>query len=195
MTEPDLVNAAIARNLRSERTRRAWTLDELAARSSVSKGMLIAVEQARTNPSISTLCRISDAFGISLARLVEVAAPPVVRIVRRDAVVPLWQGEAGGRGELRYGADDPDNLELWHWEMAAGEQFEGDPHPAGTRELLSVEAGTLTLQVDDDEHRIGTGESVAFRADRPHVYANRGRGALRFVMVVSLLPDTQPPDA
>jgi transcriptional regulator with XRE-family HTH domain len=195
MAEPDVVNTAIARNLRAERGRRAWTLDELAARSSVSKGMLIAIEQVRTNPSISTLCRISDAFGISLARLVEVAAPPVVRIVRRDAVVPLWQGEAGGRGELRFGADDPDNLELWHWEMAPGERFVGDPHAVGTRELLSVEAGTLTLQVDDDEHRIATGESVAFRADRPHGYANRGRGALRFVMVVSTLADPHAPDA
>lgn len=189
MAEPDLVNAAIARNLRTERALRSWTLDELAARAHVSKGMLIAVEQARTNPSISTLCRISDAFGITLARLVEVAEPPVVRIVRRSAVVPLWQGDAGGTGELRYGADDPDHLELWHWEMAPGEVFDGDPHPAGTRELLSVEAGTLTLVVDDDEHRIGVGESVAFRADRAHGYANRGRGALRFIMVVSLLPE------
>lgn len=157
--------------------------------------MLIAVEQARTNPSISTLCRISDAFGITLARLVEVSEPPVVRIVRRDHVVPLWQGEGGGRGELRFGAEDPDHLELWHWEMAPGEVFDGDPHPRGTREVLSVEAGTLTLHVDDDEHRVGTGESVAFHADRPHGYTNRGRGALRFVMVVSVLPDAVPPDA
>ena len=61
--EPDDVNAAVGRNVRSHRTRLAWTLDDLAARSGVSKGMLSQVEQARTNPSVATICRLATALG------------------------------------------------------------------------------------------------------------------------------------
>ena len=55
MPEPDDVNAAVACSVRGHRTRLAWTLDDLAARSGVSKGMLSQVEQARTNPSVATI--------------------------------------------------------------------------------------------------------------------------------------------
>ncbi|HEY8339882.1 MAG TPA: XRE family transcriptional regulator [Egibacteraceae bacterium] len=188
MPEPEVVTAAVARNLRGERARRGWTLDELAARAQVSKGMLISIEQARTNPSIATLCRIADAFGVSLARLVEVADSPVVRVVHRDDVVTLWRGPAGGRAELRFGAEPPDAVELWHWTLAPGEAFDGEAHPPGSREVLTIEAGTLTLSVDGGAHRVAAGESVAFRADRPHRYANEDDEELRLVMVV-----TQPP--
>ena len=63
MTDPAMVPAAAARTLRSLRTGRGWSLDALASRSGVSRGALVAIEQARGNPSIATLCRISDAFG------------------------------------------------------------------------------------------------------------------------------------
>ena len=36
--EPEDVNAAVGRNVRNHRTRLAWTLDDLAARSGVSSG-------------------------------------------------------------------------------------------------------------------------------------------------------------
>ena len=194
MPEPDVVTAAVARTLRAERAQRGWSLDELAGRASVSRGMLIAVEQARTNPSIATLCRIADALGISLGRLVEVDDAPAVRVVPRDEVVTLWRGPLGGRAELRFGAEHPGPsgaagvLEVWHWSLAPGETFDGEAHPPGSREVLTVEAGVLEVDVDGGAHRAGPGESVAFRADRPHRYANGGDDPLRFVMVV-----TQPP--
>lgn len=200
MPEPDVVTAAVARTLRAERSLRGWSLEELAGRAQVSRGMLIAMEQARTNPSIATLCRVADALGISLGRLVEVADTPVVRVVAREEVVTLWRGPRGGRAELRFGAEHPGSvgsgsglggvLEVWHWELVGGEAFDGEPHPPGSREVLTVEAGTLTVTVDDADHVAGEGESIAFRADRPHRYANGDDVPVRFVMVV-----TQPPAA
>ena len=68
MPEPEDVNAAVGRNVRGHRTRMAWTMDDLAARSGVSKGMLSQVEQGRTNPSVATICRLATALGVSIAR-------------------------------------------------------------------------------------------------------------------------------
>ena len=58
------------------------TLEDLLARAGVSKGMLLQVEQARTNPSVATICRLATALGVSIASLVEAPEVPGARVVR-----------------------------------------------------------------------------------------------------------------
>ncbi|HEV3465223.1 MAG TPA: helix-turn-helix transcriptional regulator, partial [Actinomycetota bacterium] len=60
----------------------AWTLEDLATRAGISKGMLLQVEQARTNPSVATICRLATALGVSIASLVEAPEGPSARVVR-----------------------------------------------------------------------------------------------------------------
>src|SRR5438105_2230811 len=50
---------SLASSLRSIRGSRGWSLEELARRSSVSRGMLLQIEGARTNASVATLSRIA----------------------------------------------------------------------------------------------------------------------------------------
>ncbi|RBQ17360.1 XRE family transcriptional regulator [Spongiactinospora rosea] len=175
--------AAIANNVRAQRAHRRMTLDELAARSGVSRGMLVQVEQARTNPSVTTLARIGDALGVTVARLVEVADTPVVRVVGSSGVVTFQHGEGSAR--LLVGTDAPAILELWDWRLAPGEHHDGDAHPAGTREMITVIEGELTLTVLGQDYHVGTDEAALFSADRPHRYANRGATTCRFMMVVT----------
>jgi transcriptional regulator with XRE-family HTH domain len=177
--------STIARNVRALRTEQGWTLDELAGRSGVSKGMLVQIEQNRTNPSIGTLCRISEAFGVSLAAMVELGQSPSVRIVGRDDAVELWHGEPGSVGRLLVGTDRREHIELWDWRLTPGDEYPSQAHQPGTREMLHVLEGSLTLTVDGIDHVVPTGSSVLFDADRSHGYANRGRKALRFTLVVS----------
>jgi transcriptional regulator with XRE-family HTH domain len=66
------IGAVIGGRVRRRRAQRAWTLDELAARSGVSKRMLINIGQGSANPpSIATLLLISDALGVGLPALVD----------------------------------------------------------------------------------------------------------------------------
>ncbi|MDF5753307.1 XRE family transcriptional regulator [Spongiactinospora sp. TRM90649] len=178
--------AAIANNVRAQRAYRRMTLDELSARSGVSRGMLVQVEQARTNPSVSTLARIGGALGVTVARLVEVADTPVVRVVGASGVVTFKHGEGAAR--LLVGTDAPAILELWDWRLATGEHHDGDAHPPGTREMLTVIDGELVLTVLGQEYHLATDEAVLFSADRPHRYAAGGDSGCRFIMVV-----TEPP--
>jgi transcriptional regulator with XRE-family HTH domain len=190
MPDPETVTAAVAKNVRAQRAHRGITLDALAARSGVSRGMLVQVEQGRTNPSVSTLTRIADALGVTVARLVEVSDVPAVRLVRAADVVTLWRGEHGGSGRLLVGSDAPAILELWDWRLGPGDAHDGDAHPPGTRELLAVLEGVLTLTVDGTAHRAAAGEAVLFSADRQHRYANDGDTDTRIVMVVTEPADT-----
>jgi len=182
--DADEVASAIARNTRDLRTLRQWSLDQLATRSGVSKGMLVQIEQSRTNPSIGTLCRIADAFGVTLAQLVELSDGATVRIVEPDEVVQLWTGREGSGGDLLVGTDRVEHVELWRWRLAPGDVHEASGHVDGTRELITVIAGTLTLQVDDEEHTVRAGGAVLFDADRPHAYLNTHKRPLDLVLTV-----------
>src|SRR6266702_7608258 len=102
--DPREVTVAVGRNVRAERLRKAWTLDDLAARSGVSKGMLVQVEQARSNPSIATICRLATALGVSVASLVEAPEVPTARVVPPVQGVVLWNGKPGSTSTLFVGS-------------------------------------------------------------------------------------------
>lgn len=190
MSDPETINAAIATNVRAQRAHRGMTLDELATRSNVSRGMLIQIEQGRTNPSVNTLSRIGEALGVSVGRLVEVSDVPAVRVVQAADVV-TFQHTNGGSARLLVGTDAPAILELWDWRLGPGQHHDGDAHPAGTREMLTVLEGELTLTVYGKSHVVDSDAAVVFCADRPHRYANSGESELRFVMVVTEPPELQ----
>ena len=183
MSLPDDVAAAVAVNTRRLRQARGWSLDAFAARSGVSKGMLVQLEQARTNPSLGTLCRVAEALSVTLAALIETDEPPAVRVVAGGTT--LWTGASGGSAQLLVGSDEREHVELWRWELAPGEVHRTDEgHIAGTLELVHVLDGELTLEVDDDAHVVGPGGAASYPGDRPHIYRNQGAELCRFVMVV-----------
>jgi transcriptional regulator with XRE-family HTH domain len=180
---PDDVAAAVAVNTRRLRTARGWSLDAFAARSGVSKGMLVQLEQARTNPSLGTLCRVAEALSVTLAALIETDEPPAVRVVSDGTT--LWTGASGGSAQLLVGSDDREHVELWRWELAPGEVHRTDEgHIDGTLELVHVLGGELSLEIDGDDHVVGAGGAASYPGDRPHIYRNRGTEPCRFVMVV-----------
>jgi transcriptional regulator with XRE-family HTH domain len=184
---------AVGRNVRSERSRKAWTLDDLAARSGVSKGMLVQVEQARSNPSIATICRLATALGVSVASLVEAPEVPATRIVQANEGIVLWTGKPGSSSTLLVGSGTRAQVELWDVRMAPDDGYRGEPHPPGTRELLLVIDGELTLEVDGVEYRVPEGGATAFVADRPHAYRNTGEKPLRLSMTVMHSPAPKLP--
>ena len=178
------IEAALAANLRMLREQRGWTQAELAGRAGISKGMVVQVEQARTNPSIATLCKLANALGIALPRLLDARTGPVVRVTAAAEIAWLWKGRGrGSAAGLLAGIEQPLPVELWTWTIAAGDGYAALAHPPDTRELLHVLDGDLVLTVDSSETTVRAGESVAFQADRPHRYA-AARRAVRFVMVV-----------
>jgi transcriptional regulator with XRE-family HTH domain len=184
---PDLTTA-VARTIQALRADRGWSLDQLAARSGVSKGVLVALEQGRSNPNLATLARIGDAFGVPVTLLVDVDGEPAVRISSPDASRVLWRGPSGGTGTIIGATEPPWAVELWRWEVMPGETFGGDAHAPATREMTLVEAGSLTLTVAGERHAVTAGQCVRFPASRPHRYGNEGTEPVRLTMVVVVPP-------
>jgi transcriptional regulator with XRE-family HTH domain len=184
----EALNGSIARNVAERRRAKGLSLDALARRSGVSKGMLVAIEAARGNPSIGTLCRVANGLGVTVADLVGNAERDTVVITQPADMPVLWRGERGGSGQLLAGASSPMTLEMWSWEIRPGERHRSDGHPDGAREILHILQGELALMVDGVTHNVTAGDSVSFLADRPHEYACRGDATLRMMMVVAETP-------
>jgi transcriptional regulator with XRE-family HTH domain len=182
------ITAAVALHVRALRTGRGWSLDELSGRSGVSKGMLVQIEAARTNPSVATLARISDAFGVTVARLLQPAADRSVHLTDVEEGPVLWRGGHGGTGRLLRALSDPDLVELWDWRFAPHERYDSEDHQPGTREMVHVLLGEVIVTVDGVDHVVRTGQTLDFRADRPHSYRNVEETAARLTMVVAIPP-------
>jgi transcriptional regulator with XRE-family HTH domain len=188
MREPNDLTGALARVLQSLRAERGWSLDQLALRSGVSKGVLVALEQGRSNPNLATLARIGDAFGVPVTRLVEVPDQPVVQITGAGEAKVLWRGEAGGTGTIIAATEPPWAVELWRWELQPGERFGGDAHAPASKEMIWVESGTMTVTVAGVSYQAGAGQSARVPRGRPHSYANDGAGPARMTMIVVIPP-------
>ncbi|WP_406129230.1 helix-turn-helix domain-containing protein [Streptomyces sp. NBC_00989] len=188
MSDLDLLNQSLARNVKHWRSVRGFTLDVLAARAAVSRGMLIQIEQARTNPSIGTVVKIGDALGVSITTLLDYEQGPKVRIVPAERAVRLWHTDAGSYNRLLAGTEAPGPLEMWDWRLMPGDSSASEPHPTGTVELVHVTTGELTLTVDGEDHVVPAGASATFEANTPHTYGNQGDEPMEMVMAVSVPP-------
>lgn len=176
--------SAIGVRVRQQRQARQWTLDRLADAAGVSRRMVVNVEQGTANPSVGTLLRISGALGVGLPALVEPPAPKPVKVTRRGKGAALWTGEFGGRGVLVAGTEPPDVVELWEWTLAPGDHHASEAHAPGTKELLQVHQGAITLEVADQPITLDTGDAVTFPGDVEHSYANPGERPARFSLAV-----------
>ncbi|WP_457255935.1 helix-turn-helix domain-containing protein [Pedococcus sp. P5_B7] len=178
------LSLTIGARVKDLRHARRWTLDQLATATGVSRRMLVNVEQGTANPSVGTLLRISDALGVGLPALVEQPDPQRVKVTRRGAGAALWTGAAGGRGVLVAGTAPPDVLELWDWTLGPGDQHGSEAHSPGTKELLQVLDGAITLTVAGESIVLQSGDAVSFPGDVAHGYANPETEAARFSLTV-----------
>ena len=176
--------SAIGRRVKLERQGRRWTLDQLAEVAGVSRRMVVNVEQGVANPSVAILLRLSDALGIGLPALVEPPQARPMKVARAGEGAVLWSSDASGRGVLVAGTPPPDVVELWDWTLAAGDSHGSEAHAAGTKELLQVQHGTVTVTVAGEQTALEVGDALTFDGDLAHSYTNPGTGPARFLLAV-----------
>ncbi|MFJ6760029.1 MULTISPECIES: helix-turn-helix domain-containing protein [unclassified Streptomyces] len=188
MSDLEELTQALARNLKRWRGERGFTLDGLAARAGVSRGMIIQIEQARTNPSVGTTVKLADALGVSITTLLDHDRTPQVRVVLPGQGVRMWSSPAGSGASMLLGDDRRGPVEMWIYRLEPGDGTASDPHPAGTFEMLHVTEGELTLEVDGERYAVPAGGAVSFEANLPHAYRNEGPGPMEMTMAVSIPP-------
>lgn len=188
-TEGDEIGAAeltrrVADNLRALRKQRDLSLDDLAARSGVSRATLSQVETSKTNPTIAILWKIAAGLGVPFASLLGEERVERMRVLRRSDTQVLRS--ADGRLESRplTPAGASPMVECYELRLAPRGVSPSDAHARGTCESLTVLTGTLKLHVGEQVCELAAGDSVFFEADVPHTYENPGRVEARYLNVI-----------
>jgi transcriptional regulator with XRE-family HTH domain len=172
----------IASRVRSGRARRRWTLDELAARSAVSRRLIVQIEHAEANPSLATLLKLAAALGVTLTELLsEQPEDRPAAVVPGSDAMTLWSTAAGSTARLLV-SHGP--LELWSWTLQPGDRRTSQAHRPGSLELLTVHTGTVALDVSDQHVEIPAGDSAWFDATQPHAYSNPAAVAANLTLAV-----------
>jgi transcriptional regulator with XRE-family HTH domain len=152
--------------LRGLRLRRGWTLQELAARSGLSKAFLSRLESGGRQASIAAVLTLSRIFDVSLASLFEspLAAEPCVIVRGADTV------EEGING-LKYvplsNAGRFFNLQPLRIKVSPSRQGGEHYHHDG-EEWIYVLSGGLTLSLAGKTYGLEPGDAAHFESRLPH---------------------------
>ena len=174
-----------------QRLRKAYnmSLGELSEQSGVAKSIISQIERNETNPTISTVIRLSRALDTTIDEVLRPGASPNFIEYQSRSGIPLLESQDG---LCRLAIAGPLNLvELIQWydfRARPGGVLESDPHPPGTIEHLYVLAGEIEVRVGAETRRIQAGESLRYRGDQPHRLANPGAGDAHATMVLVLRP-------
>jgi XRE family transcriptional regulator, regulator of sulfur utilization len=160
--------------IRSERLRRGLSLEDLTARSSVSRSMLSGVERGEKVPTVLVLDRIATGLGTSIARLLgEQRSSPVVLLRRKDQDVA--RDPSGWERRILSPVLPGVEFEFMRTTIGPGVNAgEFMAHAPGSREYVAIERGTLLLTIDGTPYTLRAGDSIYYDGDCVHAFANPG---------------------
>lgn len=168
------------------RQSRGLTLDQLAARSGVSRAMISRVERGESSPTAALLDRLCAGLGIMLSALFrdEEQAGPLAK--RADQ--PVWTDPDSGYVRRSVSpAGTGSRLEIVEVEMPAGARVLLDAPRGGFRldQQLWLLEGELSLNVGGREHRLAVGDCLAMLLDGPIAFHNPGDVPARYAVVLT----------
>ena len=172
-----------------QRLRKAYnmSLGDLSETSGVAKSIISQIERNETNPTLSTVYRLSRALDTTIDEVLRRDGQEVFLEHQTKSAVPILESQDG---LCRLAIAGPLNLVeqvQWYDFQAKPEGvLESDPHPPGTVENLYMLKGEIEITAGDQTRRIKTGEALRFRGDLPHKIVNVGAADAHASMVLVL---------
>jgi transcriptional regulator with XRE-family HTH domain len=165
--------SGIGAKVAAVRAERGWSLQQLATRAGLSPAAVHKIEKSGMTPTITSLMKIASALGKSVAFFIEesdsLRPVTVVRSGERSRLYTSKQGLVLENISGRYGP-----FFVAGAEAAVDPRADSGPvpmtHPG--EELVVLLAGQMEFTVDGEPYTLGEGDSIHFRANRPHSWAN-----------------------
>jgi transcriptional regulator with XRE-family HTH domain len=185
--------AGLGERIRMERLRRRLSLQDLEARTGVSRSMLSEVERGGKVPTVLLLDRIATGLGTSIARLLGEERTARVIVRRRDEQ-DTAADPSGWERRILSPVLPGLEFELMRTTIPPGVNAgEFAAHAPGSREYLAMERGTLRLTIDDIEYLLGPGDSIYYAGDCRHAFANPGGATCVYYLAMELARHPAPP--
>ncbi|MBI3347148.1 MAG: helix-turn-helix domain-containing protein [Burkholderiales bacterium] len=187
LNDDDPFERQLAGRLAALRTAAGWSLDELAARSGVSRATLSRLERAETSPTATLLSRLARAHGLPLSRLLADAEALPVRLLRA-ADQPRWHDQQSGF-ERRMCCPPLAGFatEVIEARLAPGaELVYEEPTVARLEHHLCLLEGQVSLTLQGHAYQLTAGDSISFRCLGRSAFANPGAEPARYLLAMTV---------
>ena len=185
LADTHAIETRLADRLRTLRTERGWTLDELADRSGVSRATLSRLEKAEVSPTARVLGQICAAHGLTLSRLMHMVEAEFAPLLPR-AEQPVWHDAESGfhrrsvsppaqslAGEVLEGTLDP----------GAEIAYDRPPRPGLEHHLVLLE-GELAVTVGERTHRLRPGDCLRYQLFGYSAFATPRHSGARYLIFI-----------
>ena len=172
-----------------QRLRKAYnmSLGDLSETSGVAKSIISQIERNETNPTLSTVYRLSRALDTTIDEVLRKDGQEVFLEQQSKSAVPILESQDG---LCRLAITGPLNLveqvQWYDFQAKPLGVLESDPHPQGTVEHLYMLKGEIEVTAGEEVRRARQGEALRFRGDLPHKIVNTGAGEAHATMVLVL---------
>jgi transcriptional regulator with XRE-family HTH domain len=177
------LNDVVGRKLREVRTEKGLSLDKLSDLTGVSKAMLGQIERGDSSPTVSTMWKIANGLGVSFTTFFE-ENEPTFKLVSKHDVRPI--PEESGLFQVRplYRIERGKPFEAFAVTLQPGCHYQSEAHAKGVEELLFVQAGSMTIDVDENKFVLSKDQSIRFSADYAHEYHNPSSMPCELFMII-----------
>ncbi len=174
-----------------QRLRKAYnmSLGDLSEQSGVAKSIISQIERNETNPTISTVWRLSRALDVTMAEVLKADTRPNFLLHQSRYDIPILESQDGLCRLAIFGPLDLVEYMQWYdFSAEPGGVLESEPHQPGCSEHLYVLDGTIEVTCNGEVKVAKAGEALRYRGDRPHALRNIGDTRARATMIMVLTP-------
>ena len=176
----------VGENLRHLRRKCGLSLEQLAAKSGVSRAMLGQIETGKSAPTINLLGRIAEALKVTVPSLISNPASGGAVVVPRDQATVLASSNGGFTCRALFPWGDPQSIEIYEVTIAAQHSEDVAAHEPGVKKALVVLVGEVEVTVaGDSPAHLSEGDAILFNADSAHKLHNPGDKDAKAFLVVA----------
>jgi transcriptional regulator with XRE-family HTH domain len=180
---PELGNAI-------SRLRKAYkmSLGDLSEQSGVAKSIISQIERNETNPTISTVQRLSKALDTTVDAVLKADQEKRIVHVPRTAIPKLESEDGLCHLAIIGPVDLVQHVQWYDFHAKPGGVLASQPHQPGSQEHLHVLEGELEVLCGDQSLKAKKGETLRYCGDEPHSITNIGATPVHATMVLIMHP-------
>ena len=176
-------SGSIGEGIRRERRRRGQTLAQMATQVNLTVSALSQIERGASDPSISSLRRIAQAFNVPMFQFLVGTVQREI-VVRSDRRTKLNFPDR----ELEYelvSADTSGEFEVLALAIKPGGVTSAEATSHASEECTVVLKGEVVVEVAGQTHTLGTGDSIKIHRELPHRIMNQSSAGAELLVIIS----------